>query len=84
MDYETVFYVVGSVLAASAVVFALIALKSERFPGRAAPLVAVYFIALVGATTTFGVLQSQDEEEQREQEAGIPAATKESEQAEAQ
>jgi uncharacterized membrane protein YecN with MAPEG domain len=79
MDYETVFYVVGSVLAASAVLFAVAALKSERFPGRAAPLVAVYFIALVGATTTFAVLQSQHEEEQREQEAGIPAATGEAE-----
>lgn len=84
MDYETTFYVVGSVLAASAVVFTFAALKSEKFPGRAAPLVAVYFIALVGATTTFAVLQSQHEEEHREQEAGIPAATEEAEEEAAQ
>jgi len=84
MDYEAIFYVCGSVLAVSAVVFTFLGLRLERFPGRAAPVVALWFIALVGATTTFAVLHSQHEEEHREQEAGLPQATEESEEAEQQ
>jgi len=79
MDYETVFYVVGGVLAASAAIFTVLALRVESFPGRVAPVVALWFIALVGVTTTFAVLQSQHEEEKREEESGLPHATEEAE-----
>lgn len=84
MDYEVIFYVLGGALAVSAVVFAFLGLRLERFPGRAAPIVALWFIALVGATTTFAVLHSQHEEEPHEQAVGLPQATQESEAEEAQ
>jgi uncharacterized membrane protein YecN with MAPEG domain len=84
MDYELIFYVCGSVLAVSAVVFTFVGLRVEKFPGRAAPLVAIWFVALVGLSTTFAVLHSQHEEEHREAEAGLPHATEEAEEEEAQ
>jgi hypothetical protein len=62
MDNGTLFYITGGVLAASAVIMSFIGLKIERFPGRAAPLVALWFIALIGCATTFSVLHAQDEE----------------------
>ena len=82
MDNETLFFVLGPLLAASAVVVSFLGLRSETFPGRFAPLVALWFVVLVGATTTFAVLHSQDEEVKKEQERGLPQATEESEQAE--
>jgi len=84
MDYEVIFYVSGAVLAVSAVLFSLVALKSDRFPGRAAPIVAAYFVVMVGVASTFAVLHSQHEEEHHEEEVGLPAATKEAEREEAQ
>ncbi|MGC1852445.1 MAG: hypothetical protein WA687_08410 [Solirubrobacterales bacterium] len=84
MDYELIFYVSGSVLAVSAVVFTFLGLRVERFPGRAAPVVALWFIALVGLSTTFAVLHSQHEEEHREHEAGLPHATEEAEKEESE
>lgn len=83
MDYEVLFYVLGSVLAASAVTVSIVALRSQRFPGRAAPIVILWFVLLIGSTTTFAVLHSKDEEEHHEQEVGLPQATQESEEQEA-
>src|SRR5262245_60784034 len=68
MDNSTLFYISGGVLAGSAVVVSFLGLKIENFPGRAAPLVALWFIALIGCATTFGILNSQDEEEARASE----------------
>jgi plastocyanin len=65
MDNATVFYVIGPVLAASAVVVSFIGLRSEKFPGRFAPLVALWFVILIGGTTTFAVLNGKDEQEAR-------------------
>lgn len=79
MDNGTLFYVCGSVLAVSAVIAAFAGLRFERFPGRLAPLVALWFVVMVGASTTFAVLHSQDEERHHEQEVGLPQATKEAE-----
>jgi hypothetical protein len=79
---ETIFYIVGPVLAASAIVVSLIGLRLQRFPGRAAALVFLWFAILVGGTTTYAVLHSQDEEVEREQKSGLPQATQESEAAE--
>lgn len=84
MDYELIFYISGSVLAVSAVVFTFLGLRVERFPGRAAPVVALWFIALVGLSTTFAVLHSQHEEEHREHEVGLPHATEEAEKEESE
>jgi plastocyanin len=63
MDNETIFFIVGPLLAVSAVVVSVIGLRSEKFPGRFMPLIVLWFVVLVGASTTFAVLHSQDEEE---------------------
>ena len=63
MAYDTIFYICGSVLAAAAVITAFVGLRSERFPGRAAPVVALAFVALIGVTTTYAVLNGQEEQE---------------------
>jgi hypothetical protein len=84
MDYELIFYVSGGVLTASAVITSLIGLRVKSFPGRLGPVVALWFIALIGVTTTFAVLHSQHEEEHHEQEVGLPHATEEAEQEENQ
>jgi len=84
MDNGTLFYVLGSALAVSAVLFSIAALRIEKFPGRAAPVVVLWFVLLIGSTTTFAVLHSKDEEEPHEQAAGLPHATQEAEEAEAQ
>jgi hypothetical protein len=82
MSDETIFYILGPLLAASAIVVSFLGLRLKSFPGKAAPLVFLWFAILVGATTTFAVLHSQDEEAQREQEVHLPQATEESEEAE--
>jgi hypothetical protein len=65
MDNGTLFYIFGGLLAASAVIVSFLGLKVERFPGRAAPIVALWFIALIGCATTFAVIHSQDEEQHK-------------------
>lgn len=84
MSNGDLFYVCGSVLAVSAVVISVLGLRVKSFPGRFAPLVALWFVALVGASTTFAVLHAQDEQEAKaaelseageeveEEEAGAP------------
>jgi plastocyanin len=85
MSNGDLFYVCGSVLAVSAVLVSVLGLRAKGFPGRFAPLVALWFVVLVGASTTFAVLHAQDEqeadaaelskanEEAEEEEAGAPA-----------
>jgi plastocyanin len=65
MDTSTAFYVLGSVLAASAVIVSFIGLRVASFPGRAAPLVFLVFAVLVGGATTFAVRNGQEEQEAR-------------------
>lgn len=91
MSNETLFFLCGGALAVSAVVVSLIGLRLKDFPGRFGPLVALWFIALVGGATTFAVLHAQDEqqakaaefsqagEEAESAEAGAPAAQPEAE-----
>jgi len=82
VSVETIFYVVGPVLAASAIVVSFLGLRLKSFPGRVAPLIFLWFAILVGGTTTYAVLHSQDDEVHREQERELPEATQESEEAE--
>ena len=84
MSNETLFYILGPLLAASAVIVSFLGLRFEKFPGRFGPLVALWFIVLVGASTTFAVLHSQDEEVKKEQERGLSQATEEAERAESE
>lgn len=62
---ETLFYVFGIALAISAVVFSFIGLKAQNFPGKAFPLVVVWFLILAGGATTFAVLHAQEEQEHK-------------------
>jgi len=84
MDYELIFYVAGGALTASAIIVSLLGLQLKGFPGRIGPLVTIWFIALIGVTATFAVLHSKHEEEHHEQEVGLPHATQEAEEEEAQ
>jgi plastocyanin len=61
MSNGDLFYVCGIALAVSAVLASLIGLRVKDFPGRFAPLVALWFVVLVGGATTFAVLHAQDE-----------------------
>jgi flagellar motor component MotA len=82
MSNETLFFVIGPLLAVSAVLVSFLGLRVKGFPGRFAPLVFLWFAILVGGTTTFAVLHSKDEEVVKEQGRGLPQATQESEEAE--
>jgi plastocyanin len=62
MSNGDLFYICGAVLAVSAVLISFVGLRSKGFPGRVGPLVALYFIALIGASTTFAVLHAKDEQ----------------------
>lgn len=84
MDNGTLFYICGGVVAVSAVAVSFLGLRFKGFPGRLAPIVALWFIVFVGAASTFAVLHSQDEEEHHEQEVHLPQATEEAEEEEAQ
>lgn len=68
MDNETLFYVCGIALAVSAVVISFIGLKAKGFPGRAFPVVILWFALLVGGATTYSVLHAQDEQHHKEAE----------------
>ena len=67
---ETLFYVFGIGLVVSALAVSAIGLRFEGFPPTRAVLAAivVYFAGMVGATTTFAVLNAADEQHKREAE----------------
>lgn len=65
MSNETLFYVCGGVLAVSALVVTFAGLKVKGFPGRAFPLVIVWFAVFVVGATTFAVRYSAEEQEER-------------------
>jgi plastocyanin len=75
MSNGDLFYVCGGALAVSAVLISFVGLRLKDFPGRAAPIVALWFVLLIGATTSFAVLHAQDEEEAKAAE--FSAANKE-------
>ncbi|HET7484070.1 MAG TPA: plastocyanin/azurin family copper-binding protein [Solirubrobacterales bacterium] len=93
MSNGDLFYVCGAALAVSAVAVSFIGLRVKSFPGRAAPLVALWFVALVGASTTFAILHAKDEqdakaaelseagEEAERAESGAPVEAEEKEEA---
>lgn len=62
MSNETLFYICGVALAVSAIVVSFLGLRIKTFPGRAFPVVVVWFVALIGGATTFAVLHAKDEE----------------------
>jgi plastocyanin len=74
---ETLFYVFGIALVLSALAVSVLGLRVEGFPPSRLALAGViaYFAALVGATTTFAVLNARDEQHKREAEQAEAAAT---------
>ncbi len=75
MSNQTVFYILGISLVVGALIVSAVGLRMPSFPpnrGVLAGVIAV-FVALVGATATFAVLNAQDE--QRKTEAEAAAAT---------
>ncbi len=78
---ETLFYVFGLGLVASALVVSAVGLRLEGFPPTRAVLAAivVYFAGMVGATTTFAVLNAADEQHQREADQAREEAARPSE-----
>ncbi len=68
---QTLFYVLGITLVVAALVVSAVGLKFESFPPSRAVMLAVIgvFVALVGATTTFAVLNAQDEQAKLEAES---------------
>ena len=71
MDNETLFYICGGVLAVSAVLVTAIGLKLDKFPGKALPVVVLWFAVFVLATTTFAVRYSTEEKEARDAELSL-------------
>lgn len=81
MDNATVFYVLGAVLAASAVIVSFVGLRLEKFPGGAAPVVFLCFAILIGGTIAFAVRNGKEEQEARASE--LTKASEEAEEEEA-
>jgi len=65
MSNETLFYACGVVLAVSAVVVTFVGLKLKDFPGKALPIVILWFALFVVGATTFAVKYSGEEQEAR-------------------
>ena len=67
---ETLFYVFGIALVLSALALAALGLRNESFPPNRIVLAGViaYFVAMVGATTTFAFLNARDEQRKRNAE----------------
>jgi plastocyanin len=63
MSNADLFYICGIALAVSAVLVSLVGLKVKSFPGKAFPLVILWFAILIGGATTFAVLHAKDEEQ---------------------
>jgi plastocyanin len=74
---ETLFYAFGIALVLSALALSALGFRSESFPPSRIVLAGVvaYFVALVGATTTFAVLNARDEQRKRDAEQAEAAAT---------
>jgi plastocyanin len=81
MSNGDLFYICGIVLAVSAVLVSFAGLRVKSFPGKLGPLVALWFVILVGSATTFAVLHAQDEEDAKAAE--LTKANEENEEEEA-
>jgi plastocyanin len=68
MNNEILFYVFGIALAVSAVLVSIVGLRMKDFPGKAFPVVVLWFAILIGGATTFGVLHSKAEKADHEVE----------------
>jgi plastocyanin len=65
MNNEIIFFIFGGALALSAVLVSLAGLKLKDFPGKAFPLIVLWFAILVGGSATFAVLHAKDEDKEK-------------------
>ena len=62
MSNETLFFICGGILAASAVTVSIIGLKAgDKFPGKWMPVIIIWFAAFAVLSGTFAVLHGKDE-----------------------
>jgi cytochrome c551 len=59
--HETLFFICGGILAASAIVVSFIGLKNDDFPGKWMPLIVAWFAIFAIGAGTFAVLHGKDE-----------------------
>ena len=79
MSNETLLYICGITLAVSAVGVSFIGLKVKDFPGKAMPIVVIWFAIFVGGSATFAVLHAKDEDADRAKEAKYEEANEKAE-----
>src|ERR1700744_3090876 len=61
MSHETLFFICGGILAASAVVTTFVGLKNDDFPGKWMPAIIVWSAPFAILSGTFAVLHGKDE-----------------------
>lgn len=83
MSNETLFYICGGVLAASAVTVSLLGLKLKNFPGKFLPAIILWFAVFVLAATAFATRYSGEEHEKKAAEYAKYFEEKEAEEGEA-
>jgi mono/diheme cytochrome c family protein len=66
--HETLFFICGGILAASAILVSVVGLKNEDFPGKLMPLVIVWFAVFAVGAGTFAVLHGKDESKEHDAE----------------
>ncbi len=76
MSNETLFFICGGILAASAVSVSVVGLKAgDNFPGKWMPVIIIWFAAFAVLSGTFAVLHGKDES--REHDAEYSKASEE-------
>ncbi len=65
---ETLFYICGGILAASAVLVSLFGLKNDKFPGKWMPAIIVWFAVFAIGAGTFAVLHGKNESKDHDKE----------------
>ena len=67
--HETLFFICGGILAASAVIVSLLGLKAGNdFPGKWMPLIIIWFAVFAVGAGTFAVLHGKDESKEHDKE----------------
>src|ERR1700760_2052771 len=66
--HETLFFICGGILAASAILVSIFGLRNEDFPGKLMPLVIIWFAVFAVGAGTFAVLHGKDESKEDDPE----------------
>jgi cytochrome c551 len=69
MSNETLFFICGGILAASAITVSFVGLKGgDNFPGKWMPVIIIWFAAFAVLSGTFAVLHGKDESKEHDAE----------------